>query len=69
MSINLQESKIRAHRLLNQHKYIECFLTFMKDLESDPNYIMIADKMSDYGLLMVVNQDYNGMKNWIDGFR
>lgn len=64
----LNECKIKAHRLLNQYKFTEAFLTFQKDLEDDGGFDKLLEAIQDYGMVCVVNQDYNGLKNYIDGF-
>lgn len=65
----LDEYKIKAHRLLNQGKFVEAFLSFMKDLEEDEEYKGVTEKMAEYGMIQVVYKNYGGFKNWIDGFR
>ena len=49
-------------------KFTEAFLTFQKDLEEDGGFNKLLEIVQEYGLMCVVNQDYAGLKNYIDGF-
>lgn len=65
---SLQDYKNIANKLLDEGKLYEAFFSFAYAMEHDDNYKEVFEKMVEIGILYGVNQDYQGMRRFINGF-
>jgi len=66
---HLEWCKARAREYLNRGKVADAIASMMSDLGKHPEFSGIEAKMAPLGLFYAMNNDYDGAKRFIEGFR
>jgi hypothetical protein len=65
---HLAWAKKRAHEYLDRGDLAQAVTSMGSDLNKHPELAGVSNKMMSYGIFLIQQEDFWGIKRWIDGF-
>lgn len=66
---HLEWCKEQARYYLNQGNPADAIASMLSDLKKHPDFVGIADKIGPLGLIYAANNDLEGARRFVEGFR
>ena len=66
---HLEWCKERAREYLNQGKPTDAIASIMSDLIKHPEFVGLAEAMTPLGIFYAMNNDLEGARRFVEGFR
>lgn len=66
---HLEWCKERARKYLDRGEIANAIASMLSDLKQHPDFVGIADKIGPLGLLNAIQNDLDGARRFVDGFR